>query len=131
LSNVSKLISHGQFAELAPSHPGLLLSRCRLFLLGNHPPPVLETLLDRYKQIYIDNVTQNSQIMPYDPRPPPDAVTFQCLATYGGAIGFISVAQLDEGPVFESEVIVPRPREEYDRGEMRRGEGTYDVKWWR
>lgn len=100
-----------------------------MFLLGDHPTHVLETLLERWKQVYIDNATHNSQIMPYDPRPAPMAVLFQTLSKYGGAMGFIDVCQLEAGPVFGSEVVVPGlERDWYVRETMRLGEAAYDVR---
>ncbi|KAJ9113955.1 hypothetical protein QFC19_000151 [Naganishia cerealis] len=96
-----------------------------LFLLGSHSENVLSGLLERVKQTYVDNVTSSSQIMPYDPRPPPASVILLTLALYEGAIGNVLVCEREQGPVFDAMVTPSVEREWYRRPEMRRFEDAH------
>jgi hypothetical protein len=113
-----------QFEELAPSHPGLLLNRLYLFLLGSHPTHILSTLLDRMHATYTRNVTSPAQIMPYDPRPPPAWGSVLIMAMYDGAIGNVLVCLKEEGLEFGKHV-VNAEGVWYRRDEMRRGGAAF------
>jgi hypothetical protein len=116
-----------QFTKLAPSHPGLLLNRMHLLLIGSHPTDVLSAPLDRMYDTYTSNVTSSAQIMPYDPRPPPAWGRILTLAMYEGAIGNVMVCLREEGPEFAKQV-VEAEGVWYRREEMRRGEAAYHIR---